>query len=100
MVRRDEAKPIENYYLTKVRDLWPEKGRGAATPSHGVPGKRTQARACEEDMEAKVMVCIYTAKVLAGNDHHRLQGLILLLLQHNGLQTIEVLTKVFSAPLL
>ncbi|MPC72492.1 hypothetical protein E2C01_066801 [Portunus trituberculatus] len=25
-----------------------------------------------EDMEAKVLACIHTTKVLAGNDHHRL----------------------------
>ncbi|MPC57217.1 hypothetical protein E2C01_051193 [Portunus trituberculatus] len=52
----------------------------------------------EKDVQAKIWACIYTAKAIAGVDHRRLQDLLPLLLQHNGLPTIYIPRTAFDVP--
>ncbi|MPC51030.1 Cold shock protein [Portunus trituberculatus] len=51
-----------------------------------------------KDVQTKVWGCIYTAKAISGVDHRRLQDLLSLLLQHNGLPAIYILRTAFDVP--
>ncbi|XP_045110882.1 uncharacterized protein LOC123504435 [Portunus trituberculatus] len=63
------------------------------TTRHRTPRKKP----VEEDIQAKIYACIFTAKALAGKDHRRLQGLIPLLLQHNGLPAVHIPLRALTA---
>ena len=56
---------------------------------------RSTATAGQGHAQAKIFACIHTAKVIAGEDHLQLRRLIPLLLQHNGLPTIQVPLQAF-----
>ncbi|MPC95644.1 hypothetical protein E2C01_090863 [Portunus trituberculatus] len=61
--------------------------------SHRTPRKNQE----EEDVQAKLYACIFTAKALAGTNYHRLQELIPLILQHNGLPAVYIPLSALSA---
>lgn len=67
-------------------------GPGAESDYPFRPPRRTRSQPMTKEgtLQAKIVACIHTAKAIAGEDLHRLRGLIPLLLHHNGLPPIYV----------
>ncbi|MPC63191.1 Y-box factor [Portunus trituberculatus] len=55
--------------------------------SHRTPRKQQEE---EEDVQAKIYACIYTAKAIAGTNYRRLQEMIPFILQYNGLPAVYI----------
>ncbi|MPC63190.1 Cold shock-like protein CspG [Portunus trituberculatus] len=65
-------------------------------PTKKPPSSRKTGK--KEDITGKIYACVYTAKAIAGTDLCRLQQIIPILLQHNGLPVISIPLTALSAP--
>ncbi|MPC77415.1 Cold shock-like protein CspE [Portunus trituberculatus] len=79
----------------EAKDVVPVgKRRDPTTSNHHISGRPQR----EEDLQARVLACIFTAEALAGSDHRRLQDLIPTILQFNGLPAIKIPLSALTVP--